>query len=316
MSYNNYIIFLCFLFVACKNEANVANQTTTTNDTPREEVKTIVSEPEPIAEPKVIKIDTVTVSNLVDLVDNAKSNTVLILEKGTYKLEKDLVYLMSKDERVIIDKNVVETRSIGGQLHFSGLSNFQIIGKKGAVVVSDNPNAVVLFLLKCKNVKVANLTVKKNIVGKVDLCYVAGSQDVKIDNCKFAGGGTYGIYSHGVENLTVSNCLITKCTTGAIKILDSQGLKYVNTTITNNFTTVPLVTFYGSKSIATFSGVNIVNNKRNSKSAFEGSERIFNLGINIIRLDNCVVRDNEGFTNLGVGPNFLNRTEIHGVAMQ
>lgn len=316
MSYIKYVILLCVLFVACKNESSIVNQTKSIPEAPSEDVKTIESETEPIAETKVTKIDTVTVSNLVDLVDNAKSNTVLILEKGTYNLKKDLVYMMSKDERVIIDKRVVETRSIGGQLHFSGLENFQIKGKKGAVIVSDHPKAVTFFLFKCNNVKVSNLTIKKNIVGSADLLYISTSQNIEIDKCNLDGGGTYGVYTNNVDNVTVSNCQITKCTAGAIKINDSRGLKYVNTTITNNFTTVPLVVFYGSGSNATFYEVKIINNKRNAKAAFAGSEKLFALGVNMIRLDNCVIRDNEGFTNLGLGQNTLNRTEIDGVIMQ
>jgi hypothetical protein len=316
MSFNKYIILLCVLFVACKNETNVTNQKTSTPETPIEEVKPIVETPKFTMVTKEVKMDTVTVSNMVDLVDNAKSNTVLILEKGTYSLDKDLVYKMTEEERIIIDKKIVETRSIGGQMHFSGLSNFQIQGKKGAVIVSENPEAVPFFVLLCNNVKVSNLTIRKNIEGVTDLCYVSTSNEIEIDNCKFNGGGSYGIYTSNVENVTVSNCLITNCTSGAIKIHDSRGLKYINTTITNNSTTVPLISFYGAGNTVTLYGVNIINNKRNVKSAFTGSENIIGLGTNSLRLENCVIRDNEGFTNLGAGQNSLYRTEIAGVAMQ
>ena len=317
-----FLILLCVLLVACKNEAKNTDQTNDTNLSPKEEVtvkeeaRAIVEKPETVIENKDTKIDTVTVSNLVDFVENAKSNTVLILEKGTYNLDKDLVYSMTKEGRKIIDKKVVETRSIGGQLHFSGLNNIQIIGKKGAVIVSKNPKAVALFLFRCNNVKVSNLTIKKNIVGLVDLCYLSYCNNVEIDKCKFDGGGTYGIYTNNVNNVTVSNSLITKCTSGAIKINQSVDLKYVNTTITNNITTVSLVNFYGTGSTVTFHGVNIIDNKRNEKSTFQGSEKIIALGVNSFKLNNCVIRDNKGFTHLGAGQYILNRSEVDGVLMQ
>ena len=48
---------------------------------------------------QILKIKTVTVSNVEDLVQNAKSNTIMYLEKGNYELEEDLVYYVTKDEK-------------------------------------------------------------------------------------------------------------------------------------------------------------------------------------------------------------------------
>jgi hypothetical protein len=316
MSYFKYVFYLCFLFIACENKTATIDQTPKGNEALANKEQEIIKEPDLIIEPKEIKIDTVTISTLEDLVDNAKSNSVLILEKGTYGLKENLVYLMTKDERTIIDKNVVETRSIGGQLHFSGLENFQIIGKKGAVIKSENPKAVAFFILGCSNFKASNLTIRNNAKGTVDLCYISNSQNVEVDKCKFDGGGAYGIYTNNVNIVTISNSLITKCTVGAVKFNDSKNVTYTNTTITNNIAKVPLVNFYGNKNTVTFNNVKIVNNKRDVKSAFEGSDRIFALGVNSLQLNHCVIRDNEGFTFLGVGQNSLNKTEINGVTLQ
>ena len=106
-------------------------------------------------------------------------------------------------KRKIIDKKVVDTRSIGGQLFFSGLDNFQIIGKKGAKVVSKNPKAVPFFVIQGKNWKISNLTIKKDVEGQADLIYFSNCQNVELEKCKLIGKGTYGLYVNSVENMKV-----------------------------------------------------------------------------------------------------------------
>lgn len=312
-------IFLCIFLVACKNDAPV-----NTSPPVVEPVKTKeLEKPEKVNSPTPAKtvdntnaqIKTVTVSTVEEIVQNAKSNTIMYLEKGTYELEEDLVYFMTKDERTIIDKKVVETRSIGGQLFFSGLDNFQLIGKKGAKIVSKNPKAVPFFVIQGKNWKISNLTIKKDVEGLADLAYISNCQNVEIEKCKFEGKGTYGMYVNNVENMKVKSCKISNCSTGAVRINNTRGLTFMNSIFSNNICKVPLVNFYTDKSDVTFSNVTISDNKKDPSSTFENSDRIFAVGPNTIRLENCIIQNNTGYKYLGVSQGSIGKSRIDGVSI-
>jgi len=303
------ILLLCVFFAACKNETQVAKTPAAIKTPPTSQV---IPAAKPAIQP-VVKMDTVSVSTVEEIVENAKSNSVLVLQKGTYTLEKDLVYYMAKDERKIIDKKVVETRSIGGQLFFSGLTNFQINGKNGVEIVSKNPEAVPFFVIRGKNMKFSNLTIKKNIEGKADLCYITNSQEIEIDRFNIGGGGTYGMYISNVDNLMVSNSKISKSKTGIIRINQSRGIQFINSTFTNNVCTVPLINLYSSGSSVSFNNVTIIDNKKDPKSSFQNSDRLFAVNGNSIRLENCTIQNNKGYTSLGINQNFISRSQIEGV---
>lgn len=313
MNYVKYLFVLSVFFLACKNDSAATTQTeepeaTNEIDIPQKTIQAKVAQ----ASPKV-NMDTVKVSNLEELVENAKSNSVLILDKGTYTLGKDLVYYMTKDERKIIDKTKEDVQNIGGQLYFSDIENFQIIGENGAKIVSENAKAIPLFIRRGKNFKVSNFTIKKNIEGTGDLSYISNSSNVQIEKCKFDGGGIYGMYVNMSKKVTVNSCQITKCTNGAVRINESKEVVFNNSTFTKNICTVPVFNMYGRGSTATLNGVEITGNRKNTKSDYTGSEYIFTIASNIISLNNCVIRDNAGFQKLGLSPNNMSRTEIDGV---
>lgn len=314
--------------VSCKNDtpatalASTANENTPSQkqlDLPKKaETLSEETKPTPVEEVEEPSGEarTVTVSSVEEIVENAQSNTIMYLEKGTYELEADMVYFMTKDERRIIDKRVEETRSIGGQLHFNGLDNFQIIGKNGVKIVSKNPQAIPFFMVNGKNLKVSNLTIKKDISSGADLSYFSGCQNIEVERCKFDGGGGYGFYINGVEGMKVNNCQVTKCTSGAVRLNNTKGLTFMNTTFSDNFCKVPVVNFYSSGSSATFDNVTITDNKKNTETNFQNSDRIFAVGNNSISLENCVIANNEGYITLGVSPQNIKNSQIEGVAIQ
>lgn len=312
MTFYKYILIFCVFMAACENKPAKQNN----NTIPVEASTTNNAKPEKPNQPKSTTLDTFKVSTVEALVENAKSNTYIILDKGTYTLNEDLVYMMSKNERKIIDKKMEQTQSIGGQLHFSGLDNIHIVGSKGTIIESKNPEAVPLFLLRCNNARVSNLTVRKKVEGKADLCYVSNSKGVKIESCTFGGGGTHGFYANKSDNLELNNCQITGCVSGAMRLNESKNMLINNSTFTNNNCKVPLFSFYGTGSSVTFNNATITNNTRDVKNAFEGSESIFVPGMNMVRINNSVIRDNPGYTKLGLGQNSLTRTELDGVAME
>ncbi|MEM9546845.1 MAG: right-handed parallel beta-helix repeat-containing protein [Bacteroidota bacterium] len=329
------VYFLVLAFVACKNDSAVKVEPKAV-ETPTNEVATRterkVENPiqrEAVQEEKETvtstirssntsgdgKVDTVTVSSVEDLVKNARSNRVIYLEKGKYKLQTELVYYMTKDEQKIIDKRVVDTRSIGGQLFFMGLDNVQIIGKEGAEVISNNPKAVAFFVVRSKNWKISNLTIKKEINGTAELSYISNSQNIEFDGCTFDGGGSYGMYINNVDNLKVNNSTISKCFNGALRIRRSTGINFMNSLITGNECKVPIVNVYESGSTVVFNNVKIINNKKDQSSTFQDSDRIFAAGDNTIRLENCTVQNNVGYRNLGLGMASLSKSRVDGVTI-
>lgn len=306
--------------MACNSGTPAKTSESDPKTTPPKEV--VISKIEyvndPVEKPKSVnsKIDTVSVSNVEDLVKNAKSNTVMYLEKGTYNLESDLVYYMTKEERKIIDKKVVETQSIGGQMYFSGLENFQLIGKNGVAIVSKNPAAVAFFVIQGRNLKFSNLTIRKDVEGVAELSYISKCQDVELDRCNFNGGGTYGIYINYVTNIKIKNSKISNCTNGGVKINESKGVEFVNSTLIDNVCMVPIFHFYGVGSQVVLNNVKIVNNKRNPSTTFMGSERLLGVGTNSLKLENCVIHSNEGYKYLGINSGNIVKSQIEGLSME
>ena len=225
------------------------------------------------------------------------------------------MYYMTKDERKIIDKNVVETKSIGGQLFFSGLENFQLIGKKGSKVVSKNPAAVALYVVRGKNLKFSNLTVTKEVEGNIDLSYISNCQNVELERCNFDGGGTYGMYLSYVEEIKVKSCNISNCSAGALKIHKAKGVSILNSAIKNNVFKLPIISFYDAGSNVTFKNLVIRDNQKDPNSTYRDSERIFASVNNTILLENCVIQNNKGYQNLGLGMASINKSQIEGVSI-
>ena len=322
------VLLICLVFFACKNDAPVQSQEikiqTPINrekmESPQSNATVQVNQNTPAAveednnEPQG-EPNTVTVSTVEELVANAKSNTTIYLEKGTYVLETDKVYYMTKDERRIINKREEESQNAGGQLYFNGLNNFQLIGKSGAQIVSKNPDAVVVFMVKGKNLKVSNLSIKNESDSRFDLGYFSNNQNVELDRCKFVGGGAYGIYVSNTEVMKINNSLISGITKGAVRILNSRGVTFMNTTISNNNPSIPLVNFYATGSYVTFKNVSIIDNRRNPASTFQNSERLFAVGNNTMILEDCTIQNNAGYKTLGVGPNNVKRCQIRGVSV-
>ena len=129
------------------------------------------------------------------------------------------------------------------------------------------------------------------------------------------GGGAYGIYVSNTEVMKVNNSLINGITKGAVRILNSRGVTFMNTTISNNNPSIPLVNFYATGSYVTFKNVSIIDNKRNPASTFQNSERLFAVGNNTMILEDCTIQNNAGYKTLGVGPNNVKRCQIQGVSV-
>jgi len=317
------VAVLGLFLVACKNDrSSTSNATESTvaeaqknTETTENSMKPAQPASVPAASVETAKRDTVAVSTLEDLVKNARSNRVLFLEKGTYELEADLVYKMTKDEQRIIDKSVEDTRSIGGQLYFAGLDNFHLVGEKGVKVVSKNPKAVAFFMIRGKNLKVSNITVEKGAEGPADVSYFSNCDKLEIERCKFLGGGTYGIYMTHINGAKVKNSQISGNNTGALRFNSVQMVEFNNTTISNNTCKVPIANFYGNGSMVKFDNVQIINNKRDVKSAFQGSEKLFAINGNFVFLENTTVRDNAGYTSLGLPASNVQKSTIEGVTV-
>ena len=315
-----FLLLLGLYISACKSEKpkdSIVTPSSEQNETlkVRQVAEPVAANPAPVRS-SVQKKDTVAVNSLEALVENAKENTTVILKKGKYQLEEYMVYYMTKDERKIIDKRSVETQSIGGQLFFSGLKNFNLIAENGTEVVSKNPKAVPFFVVQGKNLTFSNFRIRKNEQGSADLCYVSNSQNVVIDQFVMDGGGTYGMNINNLDHLEIKNCKISNCSTGILKINNSRGVHVMNSDFSNNKGQVPGINVYGNGSVVDFKNVTIRSNTRNPNSKFQNSDRLFAVGYNMVKLENCVIENNQGYQYLGLNSAQLSKSTVDGLIIE
>ena len=315
-----YILILCtVLFIACgaKNQGNAESAADTSSDNKMEQPTSTQAESTTTttapASTTSSQRDTITVSNLEDLVANAKDNTIVYLESGTYTIEEHIVYYVNEDDNRVIDKRVEDTKSMGGQLFLKGLTNFQLIGKKGTKITSKNPEAIPLFVVKGDRLKFSNLTISKAVDGNADLAYVSGCKNVDFVLCNFDGGGTFGLNILNTNQLKFNNCKIQNCSKGILKAYGSQGLSFKNSEFSENNCSVAPINIYGDGSSVTFSNVVIQNNKRNTSTNFQDSDKLITAGSNSLFINNSVIDNNPGFKFLGISANLLTNSTVSGL---
>ena len=315
-----YLLIIAVIFAGCKNDKSSAKTTEVESSLPEQQVSSAPEKDNQKASEPVIKnnssnsqFDTITVSNLEDLVDHAKDNTVVILEGGTHTIEEHIVYYVNKDERRVIDKKKEQSRSMGGQLYLSGLKNFHLIGKKGTVITSKNPAAIPLFVVKGSRLLFSNLTISKSVEGAADLSYISGCKNVEFSRCNFDGGGTHGLNILNTNQMTFKNCKIQHCSKGILKAYVSLGLKFINSEFSENNCSVAPINIYGDGSSVTFNNVIIRNNRKDTSTSFEDSDKLITIGANSLFINNSVIENNTGFKFLGISSNLLNNTSVNGL---
>jgi len=89
----------------------------------------------------------------------------------------------------------------------------------------------------------------------------------------------------------------------------------MNSSFTGNVCKVPIVNFYSGGSDVIFKNVIIRDNKKDPNSNFDNSDRIFAVANNLVKLENCVIQNNEGYKYLGVGMAQINKSQIEGVSI-
>ena len=254
----------------------------------------------------------IDVSSIEEIVSKADHNTTLRLKKGTYELPDNLVYYITADRKEIINKNVTETRSVGGQVFISGMRNFSILGNNSEIF-SNNPQAVPLFILSANQGEIKNLTLGHKTSGKtppaVASLYISNSSKVNFSDCKLGHGSKAGIKINNSKFLTFRNCDISKSHRQIMEIYQGQSIQFVNSSYKNNDCSFGCFNFIGTENSLDFKNVT-VNNNRSTGEKTSNYRLLITGPNNNIEFTNCKFHGNKNFENIGIDEANLTDCEV------
>lgn len=207
----------------------------------------------------IVKMRTVEVSNVQDLIDNIAPYTIINLAPGTYDLSK-LKEVKSKHvEKVKVYDSF--------EIHIKKVKGLIIRGpKEGKATILTKPELGWTFYVEnSENITFENLTLGHTTPGACagGVLGFNNSKIIRIKNCDLFGCGTEGLGINNVKNLQFIKSIIRDCTIGIMSIKDSTDLRFVDSKIKNNKTT-----YYGF----------IINYSEN------------------ISFDECSITDNAGYS--------------------
>ena len=180
--------------------------------------------------------DTVTVSNMSELLGSLQNNRKIILKEGDYNFS----HIAGRD----LDNSHIDD-SVDG-VSFTGLYNICFEAEKGADVrfLVDDAYVPVFKMESGGNFTLRGITVGHN----VEPGYCTGSvlafksmEGVDVDKCDLYGSGTYGIEAESTYRMNVTDTDIHDCTYGLVylkncglsnfkncKMKDSRELSMIN----------------------------------------------------------------------------------------
>jgi parallel beta-helix repeat protein len=210
---------------------------------------------------------TVTVSTPAELLKAIGSNKTIYLNPGDYVLTSVVGEGSS---------NVSwEDEYDGSQILISNVSNLKIIGKGTARVLVSPQYTWVMKFYNCSNVTLDNYTLGHTAGGSCTggVIYLDSCKNVRVNNCKMFGSGTYGMGIYNTENVTVEKCDIYKCTYGLLQLSNSKNLLFTHTRFreTGEF---DLITISACKSV-TFKTCVFEKNGNNTYSEYDYSYYYF-----------------------------------------
>lgn len=170
--------------------------------------------------------DTVTVSNVVELVNSLKSNSCIEVEAGTYDFSR-----VSSSQ---IDNARVQL--MYEELVVSDVHDIKIKAKDGADVLFcvDSPTAAVLTFENDRKLTLEGITAGHN----VEPGFCSGSvlkfsncSGLNIDKCNLYGSGTYGIDATNSYDINVTDSEIYECTYGLLNLYDIGTARFSRCTM-------------------------------------------------------------------------------------
>ena len=169
---------------------------------------------------------TLTVSSVSGLLGAINSNTTIILQPGTYRL--DIRQDANNNARLKWIDNYD-----GYYPSVRSVSNLTIRGSGDGLteILIDPMYGWVLEFFNCSNVELINLT-----LGHTEQGYCSGGvlnfiecTDVKISGCDMFGSGTIGIAADTTVNMNIENSIIRECTYGLLEFSKSEYISFTNT---------------------------------------------------------------------------------------
>ena len=258
------------------------------------------------------KAKIIDISSIEELVSKADHNTTLRLKKANYELPDNLVYYITADKKEIIDKNIVETRSVGGQVFISGMTNFSIIGNDSEIY-STNPKAVPLFILSGNQGEIKNLTIGHKTSGKdlpvVPSLYISNSTKINFSNCQLGKNSKAGLKINNSEFLTFKNCNISKSHSQIMEIYQGRSIQFVNSVFKNNECTYACLNFLGTENSLEFNNINVINN-RSIGDKTNNYKHIITGPIQNISFKHSKFQGNKNFDKFGVSESILADCEV------
>lgn len=170
--------------------------------------------------------NTVTVSNINELVKNLNKNTRIILKEGTYNFSD-----INEEGQLSDENDYYSQKNIENCLFYK--SHIRLEAQEGAAVniLTESPNDNVLEFDGGSDISLKGLTIghdveKGDCMGNV--LSFSSCDLVKIEDCYLFGCGTYGINTQEVSDLKVVNTQIYDCTYGLVDLNTTDSAVFKN----------------------------------------------------------------------------------------
>lgn len=166
------------------------------------------------------KVNTVTVSNIDELLQAISPNTTIFVNDGVYNITTAAKYGKADASKYYSWNNY--GYSYEYELQIDGIDNLTIIAN-GAQIVTEPRCAEVLSFINCDNLTLSGLTIGhteaadacEGGVVKLDHC-----DNVKIDKCSLYGCGTIGVSAYSCNAVTLDDSDIYHCSIGGVSLSD------------------------------------------------------------------------------------------------
>lgn len=179
--------------------------------------------------------ETVTVATVEELAEAIHSNTKIVLKEGVYNFSE-----LNPDS--LRNANVDKLNGIGGagtEYSIRGVANLCLEAEDGAdvTVCTELASAAVLAFDECDNVVLRGITCGHEVepgycTGSVIRLY--DSNRITIDRCRLYGSGTYGVESHNVWGLAVTDTDIYDCSYGLVTLYQTSSAVFANCRFTES----------------------------------------------------------------------------------
>ena len=250
------------------------------------EYRFVKKDDERLSDPENFRyFDTVTVSNVVDLVNSVANNRIIEVESGTYNFS-----LVSSGQI----KNP-RVKNNYGSVVISDISDLKIRAKDGAEVMFciDTPDDPVLSFDCSQHISLEGITAGHNVEPGYcggSVLYFTDVSGLNIDKCNLFGSGTYGIDAYRTYDINVTDTEIYECTYGLVDLYDIGSAQFTRCTMRDS-SEYSMISINGSYDVlfedCTFSG----NRVENEYSYF------VELGeYDTVTFRNCTFKDNRFYT--------------------